>query len=123
MCIHIIEYAFFWWEIYGHMKSILKDTLLSTNQLINDNRNSIEKLLCSSNKLIDTSITCGLTNIYCSRNDAKGDIYNAIKNAEKRLWLLGIAHSEIVHLDDLLSSLDEKIASDLDVNEKGQISP
>lgn len=115
MCIHIIEYAFFWWEIYGHMKSILKETLLSTNQLINDNRTSIEKLLCSSNKLIDTAITCGLTNIYCSRNDAKGDIYNAIKNAEKRLWLLGIAHSEIVHLDDLLSSLDEKIASNLDV--------
>ncbi len=24
MCIHIIEYAFFWWEIYGHMKSIFQ---------------------------------------------------------------------------------------------------
>ena len=115
MCIHLIEYAFFWWEIFGHMKDIFKETLCTTNKLIDDNRASIEKFLYTSNQLVGTAAICGLTNIYCSRNDAKGDIYNAIKNAEKRLWLLGIAHSEIVHLDDLLSSLDEKIASDLDV--------
>lgn len=115
MCLHIIEYAFFWWEIFGHMKDIFKETLFSTNQLINDNRTSIEKFLCASNQLIDTAAVCGLKNIYYSRENAKDGIYNAIKNAEKRLWLLGIAHSEIVHLDDLLSSLDEKISCGLDV--------
>ncbi len=85
MCIHIMEYAFFWWEIFGHIKSILKETLHPTNQLINDNRASIEKLLYTSNQLIGTAAICGLTNIYCSRKNTKDDIYNAINNAEKRL--------------------------------------
>jgi hypothetical protein len=115
MCIHIIEYAFFWWEIFGHMKGIFKETLNPTNQLINDNRATIEKLLYTSNQLIGTAAVCGLTNIYYCRMDTKDDIYNSVGNAEKRLWLLGIAHSEIVHLDDLLSSLDEKISCGLDV--------
>jgi hypothetical protein len=115
MCIHLIEYAFFWWEIFGHMRGIFKETLYTTNQLINDNRTSLEKFLYTSNQLIGTAAICGLTNIYCSRKDAKDGIYNSIKNAEKRLWLLGIAHSEIVNLDDLLSSLDEKIAGGMDV--------
>lgn len=115
MCIHIIEYAFFWWEIFGHMKSIFTETLYPTNKLINDNRALIEKSLCSSNQLIGTAAVCGLTDIYYSRKDTKKHIYNAVKNAEKRLWLLGIAHSEIVQLDDLLSSLDEKITCGLDV--------
>ena len=115
MCIHIIEYAFFWWEIFGHMKSIFTETLYPTNKLINDNRALIEKSLCSSNQLIGTAAVCGLTDIYYSRKDTKEHIYNAVKNAERRLWLLGIAHSEIVQLDDLLSSLDEKIICGLDV--------
>lgn len=115
MCIHIMDYAFFWVEIFGHIKSILKESLHPTNQLINDHRASMEKLLYTANQLAGTAASCGLTNIYCSRNDTKDAIYNAINNAEKRLWLLGIAHSEIVHLDDLLSSLDEKIACGLDV--------
>ena len=115
MCIHIIEYAFFWWEIFGHLKGIFKEALSPTNQLINDNRTSIEKFLTTSNQLIGSAANCGLTNIYGSRKDAQYEIYHAIKNAEKRLWLIGIAHSEIVHLDDLLSSLDEKIACGLDV--------
>lgn len=115
MCIHIIEYAFFWWEIFGHIKSIFTETLNPTNKLINDNRALIEKSLCSSNQLFGTAAVCGLTDIYYSRNDTKEHIYNAVKNAERRLWLLGIAHSEIVQLDDLLSSLDEKIICGLDV--------
>ena len=115
MCIHIIEYAFFWWEIFGHMKGIFKEALSPTNQLINNNRAIIEKFFCSSNHIIGTAAGCGLTNIYYSRKDTKDDIYNSVRNAEKRLWLLGIAHSEIVHLDDLLSSLDEKISCGLDV--------
>ncbi|GJQ59428.1 MAG: hypothetical protein D8M57_09775 [Candidatus Scalindua sp. AMX11] len=115
MCVHIIEYAFFWWEIFGQIKSILEEALHPTNQLINSNRILIEKSLRTSNQLISTAAICGLTNIYSSRKDTKDHIYNAVKNAEKRLWLLGIAHSEIVQLDDLLSSLDEKITCGLDV--------
>lgn len=115
MCIHIIEYAYFWKDIFGQINSLLEDALRPTNQLINSNRTLIEKSLRTSSQLISTAAICGLTNIYCSRKDAKDHIYNAVKNAEKRLWLLGIAHSEIVQLDDLLSSLDEKITCGLDV--------
>ncbi|KHE92028.1 MAG: hypothetical protein K8F52_03610 [Candidatus Scalindua rubra] len=115
LCIHIIEYAFFWWEIFGHMKNIFTETLSPTHKLINDNRTLIEKTLCSSNQIICGAAVCGLTDIYYSRKDTKNDLYNAVKNAERRLWLLGIAHSEIVQLDDLLSSLDEKITCGLDV--------
>ena len=100
MCIHIIEYAYFWKDIFGQIKSLLEETLHPTNQLIDSNRTLIEKFLRTSNQLIGTAAICGLTNIYCSRKDTKDDLYNAVKNAEKRLWLLGIAHSEIVHLDD-----------------------
>ncbi len=102
MCVHIIEYAFFWWEIFGQIKNILEETIRPTNQLINSNRTLIEKSLRTSNQLIGTAAICGLTNKYCYSKDTKDHIYNAVKNAEKRLWLLGIAHSEIVQLDDLL---------------------
>src|SRR3989337_135342 len=110
MCVHIMEYAYLWWEIFGHIRSILQETLQATHQLIDDNRNSIEKSLQTSNQLIGTASACGLTNIYSSRKDVKGDIYDAIENAEKRVWLLGITFSENIHLDELLSTLSAKIA-------------
>jgi hypothetical protein len=115
MCVHIMEYAYLWWEIFGHIRSILQETLQATHQLIDDNRNSIEKSLQTANQLIGTASTCGLTNIYCSRKDVKGDIYNAIENAEKRVWLQGITLSENVQLDELLPTLNEKITGGLDV--------
>jgi len=110
-----MEYAYLWWEIFGHIRSILQETLQATHQLIDDNRNSLEKSLQTSNQLIGTASACGLTNIYSSRKDVKGDIYNAIENAEKRVWLLGITLSENVHLDELLPTLSEKITGGLDV--------
>ena len=97
------------------MKDIFEEALLPTDQLINNNRAIIEEFICSSNQIIATAASCGLTNIYDSRKDTKDDLYNSVRSAEKRLWLLGIAHSEIVNLDDLLSSLDEKISCGLDV--------
>ncbi len=109
MCVHIMEYAYLWWEIFGHIRNILKETLQATHQLIDENRNSLEKSLQTTNQLIGTASACGLTNIYCSRKDVKGDIYDAIENAEKRIWLLGITLSENVHLDELLPTLNEKI--------------
>lgn len=115
MCVHIMEYAYLWWEIFGHIRIILKETLQATHQLIDDNRNAIEKSLQTTNQLIGTASTCGLTNIYCSRKDVKGDIYDAIENAEKRIWLLGITLTENVHLDELLPTLNEKITNGLDV--------
>lgn len=115
MCVHILEYAYLWWEIFGHIRSILKETLQATHQLIDDNKNSLEKSLQTTNRLIGSATTCGLTNIYCSRKDVKGDIYDAIENAEKRVWLLGITFSENVHLDELLSTLNGKLAGGLDV--------
>ncbi len=115
MCVHILEYAYLWWEIFGHIKSILKETLQATHQLIDDNRSSLEKSLQTTNRLIGSATTCGLTNIYCSRKDVKGDIYDAIENAEKRVWLLGITFSENIHLDELLSTLNGKLARGLDV--------
>ena len=78
MCVHLIEYAYLWWEIFGHIRSILKETLQATHQLIDDNRNSLENSLQTTNRLIGSATTCGLTNIYCSRKDVKGDIYGAI---------------------------------------------
>lgn len=115
MCVHILEYAYLWWEIFGHIRSILKETLQATHQLIDNNRSSLEKFLQTSNRLICAAATCGLTNIYYSRKDVKGDIYDAIENAENRVWLLGVTFSENVHLDELLSTLNKKIASGLDV--------
>lgn len=114
MCVHLIEYAYLWWEIFGHIQSILKETLQATHRLIDDNRSSLEKSLQTTNRLIGSATTCGLTNIYCSRKDVKGDIYNAIENAEKRVWLLGVTFSENVHLDELLPTLNEKIATGVD---------
>ena len=115
MCVHIMEYAYLWWEIFGHIRSILQETLQATHQLIDDNRNSIEKSLQTSSQLNGTASACGLTNIYSSRKDVKGDIYNAIENAEKRVWLLGITLSENVNLDELLPMLNEKITGGHDV--------
>ncbi|NUO07071.1 MAG: hypothetical protein HUU08_00075 [Candidatus Brocadia sp.] len=115
MCVHIMEYAYLWWEIFGHIRSILKETLQATHQLIDDNRNSLEKSLQTTNQLISAAANCGLTNLYCSRKDVRGDIYDAVENAEKRVWLLGITFSENVHLDELLSTLSGKIAGGLDI--------
>lgn len=115
MCVHLIEYAYLWWEIFGHIRSILKETLQATHQLIDNNRNSLENSLQTTNRLIGSATTCGLTNIYCSRKDVKGDIYDAIENAEKRVWLLGITFSENVHLDELLSTLNAKLARGIDI--------
>ncbi len=115
MCVHIMEYAYLWWEIFGHIRNILKETLQATHQLIDDNRNSLEKSLQHTNRLIGSAALCGLTNIYCSRKDVKGDIYDAIETAEKRVWLFGITLSENVHLDELLSTLNEKITKGLDI--------
>ncbi|MBI5307145.1 MAG: phosphatidylserine/phosphatidylglycerophosphate/cardiolipin synthase family protein [Planctomycetes bacterium] len=111
----MIEYAYLWWEIFGHIQSILKETLQATHQLIDDNRCSLEKSLQTTNQLIRSATTCGLTNIYCSRKEVKGDIYDAIESAEKRVWLLGITFSENVHLDELLSTLSRKSERGLDV--------
>lgn len=115
MCVHLIEYAYLWWEIFGHIKNILKETLQATHQFIDDNKKSLEKSLQTTNQLIGSATTCGLTHIYCSRKDVKGDIYNAIENAEKRVWLLGITFSENVHLDELLSTLNEKLTRGVDI--------
>ncbi|TVM00509.1 MAG: hypothetical protein CV087_14195 [Candidatus Brocadia sp. WS118] len=115
MCVHIMEYAYLWWEIFAHIRSILKETLQATHQLIDDNRNSLEKSLQHTNRLIGSAALCGLTNIYCSRKDVKSDVYDAVENAEKRVWLLGVTFSENVHLDELLSTLNEKIAKGLDI--------
>ena len=115
MCVHIMEYAYLWWEIFGHIRHILEDTLQATHKLIDLNRNSLENFLQTTNQLIGSATSCGLTNIYCSRKDVKSDIYDVIENAEKRAWLLGITLSENVHLDQLLPTLDEKIARGLDV--------
>ncbi len=115
MCVHILEYAYLWWEIFGHIRSILKETLQATHQLIDNNRGSLEKFLQTSNRLISSAATCGLTHIYFSRKDVKGDIYDAIENAEKRVWLLGITFSENVHLDELLSTLSKKMEGGIDV--------
>src|SRR5574337_659953 len=65
MCVHIMEYAYLWWEIFGHIRSILKETLQATHKLIDTNRSSLEKFLQTSNQLISSAGTCGLTNIYC----------------------------------------------------------
>ena len=110
-----MEYAYLWWEIFGHIRSILQETLQDTHQLIEDNRNSLEKSLQTSSQLNGTASACGLTNIYSSRKEVKGDIYNAIENAEKRVWLQGITLSENVQLDELLPTLSEKKAVGLDV--------
>lgn len=115
MCVHIMEYAYLWWEIFGHIRSILKETLQATHQLIDDNKSSLEKSLQTTNRLIGSAATCGLTNIYCSRKDVRGEIYDAIETAEKRVWLLGVTFSENVHLDELLSTLSEKTDKGLDI--------
>lgn len=115
MCVHIMEYAYLWWEIFGHIRSILKETLQATHQLIDDNRSALEKSLQTTNRLIGSAASIGLTNVYCSRKDVKGDIYDAIENAEKRVWLLGITASENILFDELLSTLNEKLASGLDI--------
>ncbi|GAB62490.1 MAG: hypothetical protein DWB56_01520 [Candidatus Jettenia sp.] len=115
MCVHIMEYTYLWWEIFGHIKDILKETLQTTNRLIDDNRISLEKYLQTTNRLIGSAALCGLTNIYSTRKDVKSDIYDAIENAEKRVWLLGITFSENLHLDELLSTLQKKISHGLDV--------
>lgn len=31
MCVHIMEYAYLWWEIFGHIRNILKETLQATD--------------------------------------------------------------------------------------------
>lgn len=115
MCVHIMEYAYLWWEIFGHIRSILKETLQATHQLIDDNRSALEKSLQTTNRLIGSATSIGLTNVYCSRKDVKGDVYDAIENAEKRIWLLGITASENILLDELLSTLNEKLAGGVDL--------
>ena len=114
MCIHIMEYTFFWWEIFGHMKNIIQETLQPTNLLINENKNSLEKFFHSSNQFIGKAAACGLVDIYNSRKGVKRDVYDSIKNAKKRLWLLGIAHSEIIPFEELIFSFNEKISGGID---------
>jgi len=114
MCIHIMEYTFFWWEIFGHMKNIIQETLQPTNHLINENKNSLEKFLHTTNQLIGKAAACGLIDIYNSRKGVKRDVYDSIKNAKKRLWLLGIAHSEIIPFEELIFSFNEKISDGID---------
>src|SRR5574337_376232 len=73
MCVHIMEYAYLWWEIFGHIRHIMEDTLQATHQLIDTNRNSLENFLQTTNQLMGSATSCGLTNIYCSRKVVKRD--------------------------------------------------
>ncbi len=115
MCVHIMEYAYLWWEIFGHIKSILQETLQATNQLIDDNRDSLEKVLQNTHRLVLSAVNSGLTDIYSSRKDIKSDIYNAVENARQRIWLLNVTFSENIYLDQLLSTLNKKIQGGLDI--------
>lgn len=115
MCVHLMEYAYLWWEIFGHMRDILEDTLQATHRLIDGNRNALEKSLQTFNQLIGKAARCGLINLYCSRKDVKDDLYDTVENAEKRVWFLGVTLSENIHLDELLPTLDEKMSNGVDI--------
>lgn len=73
------------------------------------NTNSLRKIIESSNQLISGASKCGIKNIYYSRQDAQKQIMETINTAEDRAWFLGIAFSENIHLNEILSAIDSKV--------------
>jgi class 3 adenylate cyclase len=57
-----------------------------------------------------TARACGLRNVFPSRNDeVKDALLEDVKNAKRRVWLLGVGLSEIFNLRELLPTLKRKI--------------
>lgn len=50
MCVHIMEYAYLWWEIFGHIRNILKETLQDSAVF----RTLLESTAHEAAKLINT---------------------------------------------------------------------
>jgi hypothetical protein len=94
MGVHFLERAFLWKEIADW------------------NKDSLTTVLQESNELVKEADVCGLKKVYPSREQAKNDVIDAVKNAKKRVWLSGIGLSQKINLHhNLTGILKEKISS------------
>ncbi len=64
----------------------------------------IEATQTQCSALLDSVIKAGVEYVYCSREDARADINDAIKRAKRRICLLGVALSEKLVLSQILNT-------------------
>lgn len=68
----------------------------------------IEDVKFSLVPITKSAKNCGLIEIYESRKNIESEIITAIEKSRKRVWLLGVAFSEGVRLDDIIKQLSNK---------------
>lgn len=95
--VHLLERAFLYKDISIWSKSSLDSVFRTNLNLINDASN------------------CGLEKIYQGRDRALEDIISDMNGAKKRIWILGIALSEILQLEDIIDICREKDLSAIDL--------
>jgi hypothetical protein len=85
LLIHAMEKVFFWKE--------LSDTV----------EDRMEKVAKRHDDLLGKVLSCGIEYVYINRKEAATEVADAMKNAKKRIWLLGIAFSKKVTVNSLLT--------------------
>lgn len=90
--VHFLERAFLWKDIAER------------------NKHSLEEILNPAIELLGSAKKCGLEMLYVDRSTVREDIMPTIRNAQKRVWLLGIAFSEEIRLGDVLDECDKLLA-------------
>ncbi len=91
--VHLLERAWLWRDIAAW------------------NRQTLQGVLESANQLVNASERCGLIEIYPERKEVREKVYESIRLAQKRVWLLGTSFSEEVELRKLLRSYEENLDS------------
>jgi hypothetical protein len=93
MGVHLLERAWLWRDIAEW------------------NRSSLEGVLQSTDKLVESAAACGLEKVYSSRKEAKDEIIKAINGSKERIWLLGVCISQEIRLATLATKLTAKKSS------------
>ncbi len=87
--VHLLERLFLWRTIRAFLAGAVRAAVKNATELA---------------KAADQS---GLVAIYPDRKSAEHDVRQALDTAKKRIWLLGVAFSQVITIDRLLANLEE----------------
>ena len=93
----------------------LLDRYLLWKDVITRNRETLEKLTHEQNSLLNSVVEAGIASTYRSRFAARKDISRSIKDANKRVWLLGVGLNVIIDLEQMIHDLENKKNAGVDV--------
>lgn len=104
LLVHCIERDFLWKELSKSLSGVVEK---ASQKVSNEN-----------NALIGAAADGGLTRIYLNREAAQSDVDDTITNANSRVWLLAVAISEKVNLEQFAEDLKKRLESSTNEKQK-----